>query len=315
MSGDVLFFEPVFKSKIWGGDRLKDFGYDIPTDKTGECWGISTHPNGQSIVKNGKYKGKTLGELWEEHRELFGEIPGEKFPILIKIIDANDDLSVQVHPGDEYAKEHENGELGKTECWYVLDCKRDAKLIYGIKAKNREELHDMIDRGQWDELLQTIPIQRGDFLYVPSGTVHALKAGTLVLEIQQNSDTTYRLYDYDRRDEQGNLRELHIEKSKDVIEVPFINRQPIPEIINMDGMTKTELIKSPYFTVEKYEVKDHVSLENDHPFMLMSVIEGEGALSIDGKRYPITKGDHFMLSSKVNKFILDGTISIIVSYV
>ncbi|NLY44556.1 MAG: mannose-6-phosphate isomerase, class I [Tissierella sp.] len=314
MSGKVFFFEPIFKEKIWGGGRLKDFGYDIPSDMVGECWGISSHPNGQSVVKNGEYMGKTLGELWEGHRELFGGIIGEKFPILVKIIDANDDLSVQVHPGDEYAEEYENGELGKTECWYILDCQRDAELIYGIKANYREELNEMIDKGQWDSLLQTISIKKGDFLYVPSGTVHALKAGTLILEIQQNSDTTYRLYDYNRRDEQGNLRELHIQKSKDVIEVPFINRQPIPEIVNVDGMTKTKFIESQYFTVEKYEVNGQVNIVNGHPFMLMSVIEGEGLLFIDGEVYPITKGDHFMLSAQANKFSLNGSISIIVSY-
>ena len=314
MSGKVFFFEPIFKEKIWGGGRLKDFGYDIPSDKVGECWGISSHPNGQSVVKNGEYMGKTLGELWEGHRELFGGIMGEKFPILVKIIDANDDLSVQVHPGDEYGPEHENGELGKTECWYILDCQRDTELIYGIKANYREELNEMMDKGQWDRLLQTISIKKGDFLYVPSGTVHALKAGTLILEIQQNSDTTYRLYDYDRRDEQGNLRELHIQKSKDVIEVPFINRQPIPEIVTIDGITKTKFIESQYFTVEKYEVNGQVHLVNGNPFMLMSVIEGEGSLSIDGEVYKITKGDHFMLSAQVNKFSLDGSISIIVSY-
>ncbi len=311
----IFFFEPVFKEKIWGGDRLKDFGYNIPSDKTGECWGISAHPNGQSIVKNGKYKGKTLDELWKRHRELFGGISGEKFPILLKIIDANDDLSVQVHPGDEYAKEYENGELGKTECWYILDCKVDGDLIYGVKAKNREELNEMIDNRQWCNLLRTISIKKGDFLYIPSGTVHALKAGTLVLEIQQNSDITYRLYDYDRRDKRGNLRDLHIEKSKDVIEVPSVNRKIVPEIIELDKITMTKFIKSPYFTVEKYDIRGKVTLKNNHPFMLMSIIDGNGALNIDEKSYPIAKGDHLMLSSEINEFKLDGNVSIITSYI
>lgn len=295
----ILFFEPVFKEKIWGG----------------EYWGISAHPNGQSIVKNGKYRGKTLGELWEEHRELFGGISGEKFPLLVKTIDANKDLSVQVHPGDEYAKVHENGELGKTECWYILDCKEDGDLIYGINAKNKKELDEMIDRGQWDKLLRTISIKRGDFLYIPSGTVHALKAGILVLEIQQNSDTTYRLYDYNRRDQNGNLRELHIEKSKDVIDISSVNRKSTPQVTEIEDMIRTRFIESPYFTVERYEVKGQVNLENDHPFMLMSVIEGTGVLDIDGERHILTKGDYFMLSSQVNKFALEGTISIIASYV
>ena len=299
MSRKVIFFEPIYKNKIWGGEH----------------WIFSAHPNGQSIVKNGDFKGKALGELWEKHREIFGKVPGEKFPILVKIIEANEDLSVQVHPGDEYAKIHENGELGKTECWYILDCHKDNKMVYGINAKNKEELYNMIDKGQWEKLLQLISIKRGDFYYVPSGTVHALKAGTSVLEIQQNSDTTYRLYDYDRRDEQGNLRELHIQKSKDVIDVPFISRQPMPIVQDMNGITKIKFIESPYFTVEKYELSGQINLENNKAFMLMSVIEGEGILKVEEEKYPITKGENFMLSSEATRFNLDGALSIIVSYV
>lgn len=282
---------------------------------TGELWAISAHPNGQSIVKNGKYKGATLGELWEYHREIFGGISGEKFPLLIKIIDANKDLSVQVHPGDEYAQKHENGELGKTECWYILDCDEDTSMVYGVNSKDKQELNDLIDEGKWEELLKVIPIKKGDFFYVPSGTVHALKGGSLVLEIQQNSDTTYRLYDYDRRDEKGNLRELHIQKSKDVIELQFPKQQPKPIVDHIDGMTKIKFIESPYFTVEKFHIASHVSLENRHPFMLMSVVDGEGALIVEKDIYPIKKGDHLMLSSEVSKYELEGKLEIIVSYV
>ena len=315
MTGKVFFFEPIFKTKIWGGDKLKDFGYDIPSDKTGELWAISAHPNGQSIVKNGEYKGSTLGELWENHREIFGGISGDKFPLLVKIIDANKDLSVQVHPDNEYAQRYENGELGKTECWYILDCCEDAKMVYGVNANSREELNDMIDKGQWEELLKIIPIKKGDFFYVPSGTVHALKAGTLVLEIQQNSDTTYRLYDYDRRDDEGNLRELNIQKSKEVIKLKFSNRKSKPIVDYIDGMTKIKFIESPYFTVEKFEIEGCVSLENEHPFMLMSVVDGDGELTVEEDRYSIEKGDHFMLSSKVPKYELKGKLKIMVSYV
>ncbi|MCR1898412.1 mannose-6-phosphate isomerase, class I [Irregularibacter muris] len=315
MSNSVLFFEPIFKEKIWGGNKLRDFGYDIPSDKTGECWAVAAHPNGQSIVKNGQFKGQTLGELWENHREIFGGIQGEKFPLLVKIIDAHEDLSVQVHPRDDYARENENGELGKTECWYILDCDKEAKLVYGINAKNKEELDEMIDQGRWADLLQSTPIKKGDFFYVPSGTVHALKAGTLVLEIQQNSDTTYRLYDYDRRDQQGNLRELHIEKSKDVIEVPFKNRQYELEVQNIEGMTKTRLIQSEYFTVEKYEINGYSDVENNTPFTLCSIIQGEGKIKIGEEEYHVTKGDHFMITSEVKKYNLQGNFAMVISHV
>src|SRR5699024_8332145 len=256
----------------------------------GECWCIGAHVNGQSVVKNGNYKRKTLGELWDKHRYLFGGIDGEQFPLLVKIIDANQDLSVQVHPGDEYAKIHENGELGKTECWYILECKEDGDIIYGTRAKNNKELNEMIDNGQWSKLLRSTAIKKGDFFYIPSGTVHALKAGTLILEIQQNSDTTYRLYDYDRRDEEGNLRELHIEKSKDVIEVPFVERQARPELIEKDNFIRTKFIESPHFTVEKYDIKKEIVTENNHPFVLMSIIKGKGRIIVDRRIYPIIKG-------------------------
>lgn len=315
MSKSVIFFQPIFKEKIWGGDKLKAFGYDIPSNKIGESWAISAHPNGQSVVRNGGFKGKTLGELWKNHREIFGDLVGDKFPLLVKIIDANDDLSVQVHPSDHYAKENENGELGKTECWYILDCKEDADLIYGINVKDKKELNKMIDQGKWDELLRTIPINKGDFFFVPSGTVHALKSGTLVLEIQQNSDTTYRLYDYDRRDDKGNLRELNIEKSKDVIEVPFMNKQFQPEIRKTEGMTETKLIKSQYFAVYLYEIKNQVSLKQNQPFILFSVIEGEGILKTEGEEFKITMGDHFMLTSKVKEYSIEGKIKLVKTHV
>ncbi|MGZ4113018.1 MAG: type I phosphomannose isomerase catalytic subunit, partial [Tumebacillaceae bacterium] len=222
-----LFLTPVFQERIWGGTALRErFGYAIPTDHTGECWGISAHLHGPSRICNGPLAGRTLAEVWEQHPELFGREIGrvgrggserakgqkfgsgrlaacEAFPLLVKILDANSDLSVQVHPDDAYAAEHERGELGKTECWYVLDCAPDAELILGHRAQSRAELAEMMQSGAWDDLLIRRPIQPGLFFYVPSGTVHALGKGTLVLEIQQSSDTTYRVYDYDRVDANG----------------------------------------------------------------------------------------------------------------
>lgn len=141
------------------------------------------------------------------------------------MLDAAQDLSVQVHPNDEYANAHENGELGKTECWYIIDCQKDAEIIYGHHAKSKEELKAMIQLEKWDRLLRRVKVKPGDFFYVPSGTVHAIGKGILILETQQNSDTTYRLYDYDRKDAEGNLRELHLEKSIEVIDVPSAPHQ------------------------------------------------------------------------------------------
>ena len=217
---EVIFLKPVFKEMIWGGTRLRDdFGYAIPGGKTGECWAVSAHKHGDCKILGGSFDGKHLSELWEKNRELFGGMKGDVFPLLIKIIDAKEDLSIQVHPDDAYAKEHENGSLGKTECWYILDCDADAKIVIGHHAKSKEELGQMIGQKRWNELIRVIPIKKGDFFQIMPGTVHAIKGGTLILETQQNSDITYRLYDYDRLQD-GKPRELHLEKSIDVIRCP-----------------------------------------------------------------------------------------------
>ncbi len=309
-----LFFEPVFKERIWGGTNLQSFGYDIPTEHTGECWAFSAHPNGPSIVKNGPFKGLSLADLWKDHRNLFGNLEGDTFPLLTKILDANDDLSVQVHPNDEYAKENENGELGKTECWYIIDCDEDADLVFGHNASTKEELVDMVDQGEWDKCLRTVKIKKGDFFYVPSGTVHALCKGTLVLETQQNSDTTYRLYDYDRKDADGNGRELHLEKSKDVITVPFKQEQLDLRTEQIGGTKITHFVDSEYFTVDKWEVDGETAFVQNHPFLLCSMIEGQGMLIHEGVEYPLEKGDHFMLPAGFGSFDVRGGMELIVSH-
>lgn len=312
---EPLFLQPVFHERIWGGKALKErFNYDIPFELTGECWGISGHPNGQSVVKNGKYAGKTLSELWETNRELFGNFKGNIFPLLVKILDCNADLSVQVHPDDEYAKIHENGELGKTECWYIIDCKKDAEIIYGHTAKTKEELLEQIEKGNWHQLLRRVPIKPGDFFYVPSGTIHALCEGTLVLETMQSSDTTYRVYDYDRVDKDGNKRELHIDKSIDVTTVPHVDPKLEISVVEKQGAKITTFIQGKYFSVYKWEVNGRFESIHDQPFLLFSVIEGEGNLEVDGKNYKIKIGDHFILPTGVEKFSLSGNMEIIMSH-
>ena len=172
--GHILWVEPVFKEMIWGGNQLKEkYGYAIPSDQTGECWAPSAHPNGDNTIKEGEFKGQTLSKVFDEHRELFGNIKDKQFPLLVKIIDACNDLSVQVHPNDEYAGLHENS-LGKTECWYVLDCKEDTKMVMGHHAKTKEELVKAIENDDYDQLLNKFDIKKGDFFYIPSGTIHAV---------------------------------------------------------------------------------------------------------------------------------------------
>ena len=310
-----IFLEPVFQERIWGGDKLHtEFGYSIPSDKTGECWAVSAHPNGQSVVKNGPLTGKSLAELWNEERGIFGNIEGDVFPLLTKVLDANTDLSVQVHPDDEYAEKFENGELGKTECWYVIDCEEGAEIIFGHHAQTKEEFTEMIEKGMWDQLLRRVPVQPGDFFYVPSGTIHAIGAGVLILETQQSSDMTYRVYDYDRVGQDGNKRELHIEKSIDVSTIPYCNVNPDQQIHEFGGAKITTFVKEQYFSVYKWDVGSNFTYEVKEPFLICSVIEGEGTLKTDGEAYGLKKGDHFLLANDIGRVEVSGKLSLIVSH-
>ena len=211
---DLIKLTPIFHEKIWGGRQLETvFGYDIPDGPIGECWAISAHPNGDCQIAEGPYAGHTLSWLWAEHRELFGNCEGKEFPLLIKILDAKDDLSIQIHPNDEYAAEHENGSLGKTECWYVLDCEPDATIIVGQRAKDRAEAAQMIEEGRWDDMLNVLPIHKGDFFQIDSGTMSrtasARSTASFMVEpgwLEIRYGTTYCLSPYSRF-KRSNLRQ------------------------------------------------------------------------------------------------------------
>ncbi len=307
-----IFLKPVFKQMLWGGDRLgTDFGYDIPGDKTGECWGISAHPNGDDDIANDEFKGMTLSQLWKEKPELFGNSDSDRFPLLIKIIYAKDNLSIQVHPDDEYAAINENGSLGKTECWYIIDCPDNAKLVVGHNAKSRQELSDMIHEGKWSEFIRYVPIKKGDFIQINPGTVHAITSGCMILETQQNSDITYRVYDYDRLTN-GKPRELHVKKSIDVITVPAEAVEDSVKCTNdLPQNQWNELIECKYYKVYKLVLDGEISFEQSHPFLNMSVLEGCG--SINGTE--IKKGDHFILPAGYGEVRMSGKMEIIASAV
>ena len=311
---EPLFLQSVMQEKIWGGTKLRDeFGYEIPSDKVGEYWAISAHPHGVSTIKNGRFAGTGLDQLYAEHRELFGNSSEPVFPLLTKILDANDWLSVQVHPDDHYAMEHE-GELGKTECWYVIAADEGAEIIYGHNAKSREELRQQIEKKEWDKLLTKVPVKAGDFFYVPSGTMHAIGSGILILETQQSSDTTYRVYDFDRKDDEGNLRELHLEKSIDALNIGApANSRPVT--VKADDLMSTLLVASDFFAVYKWEVSGKVAIEKTAAYLLVSVLAGQGVLTVDGETYPIAKGDHFILPSDVEEWTFEGQdLEMIVSH-
>lgn len=313
MSG-LLHIEPVFKQMIWGGSRMRtDFGYAIPGDDTGECWAISAHKNGDCVIASGEYAGQTLSQLWSNHPELFGRTKNDAavFPLLTKIIDARRDLSIQVHPDDEYAAVHENGALGKTECWYVLDCIPGASIVIGHNARTHEELEDMIHNRCWNDFIREIPISKGDFFQIDPGTVHAIKGGTLILETQQNSDVTYRVYDYDRL-QNGSLRPLHIAQSIDVIKVPFdADREPDrTDVLNCSGETSCEpLVRCGYYRVWKVISAGTGACMPAEPFMLCSIIEGSGIIGGD----PVKKGDHFIVPAGYGSLAAEGTFQMICS--
>jgi mannose-6-phosphate isomerase len=310
-----IFLKPIFKERIWGGTALRDmFNYKIPSENTGECWAISAHPNGQSVVDSGKLDGKPLSELWANHHELFGHYDSDRFPLLIKVLDANDDLSIQVHPNDIYAKKNENGDSGKTECWYILDCDENAEIIVGHNAETKEQFANMIKNDQWNKLLQRIKINPGDFFYIQSGTLHALCKGTLVLETQQSSDKTFRVYDYLRRDQDGNLRELHIEKAIEVTTIPHIANNVQPTVRKTEKAMITRFVEGQYFTVYKWDVYSRLEMNQDKHFLLVSVIDGEGTLIANDKRYSIQKGQHFILPHGISNFIIEGVVQLIVSH-
>ncbi len=307
---EILFLNPVFKQMIWGGDRLgRDWPYQIPGNDTGECWAVSAHPNGDCKIREGIYEGRTLSRMWEEYPELFGNTGLDRFPLLVKIIDAKTDLSIQVHPDDAYAKVNENGSLGKTECWYVLDCEEDSSLVIGHNAKSKEELAEMIHQGKWGDLIREIPVKKGDFIQIDPGTVHAIKGGLMILETQQNSDITYRVYDYGRLTN-GKPRELHIDKSIDVITVPA---KPVEESVMAVGDLPENqmnlLISCDYYKVWKLDVTSAVAFEQEYPFLIMSVIEGDGL--INGQM--ITKGDHFILPKGYGEIKMQGNMQLIAS--
>ena len=307
--GHVLKINPVFKEMIWGGHKLRDvYGYDIPSDNTGECWAISAHKNGDCTISDGEFAGKTLSSLWDEHRELFANIEGDQFPLLVKIIDACNDLSVQVHPNDEYAKAHENS-LGKTECWYVLNTDEGTKMVMGHHAKTKEELVKAIENDDYDNLLNKFDIKEGDFFYIPSGTIHAICSGSLIYEAQQSSDITYRVYDYHRKDANGNERELHL---KEAIECLSYDQKEMENklttvMTSLENGEQTVFIDNDSFTVTKLELTGENHYYHDN-YQLATVVRGSG--TVDG--VPIKVGDNFLIPQG-NKIVFDGHMTIMMT--
>lgn len=289
---EPMFMDPEFKETLWGGTKIMTvFSKKIPSAHTGESWEVAARENGNSKIRNGKLAGKTLAEAIEEYPvEVLGySVMGKRsyqFPLLVKIIDADDDLSIQVHPNDEQAVTLEGPQgSGKTEMWYVIDAEPDAQLIYGLKKNmTKEQFAEAIANGTLEDHVNYVPVTKGDCFFIPAGTLHAIGQGILIAEIQQNSDTTYRVYDYDRRDDNGNPRQLHIEKALEVTDLSGVKG---------DGKTDiNEGVICPYFQVYRRNLRgiQEIAVSSEH-FQMVMILEGSG--KIDG--IPFKKGDTILL--------------------
>ncbi len=308
-----LKMNPIFKDNIWGGSRLRDeYNKNTPYDITGESWEVASHPNGESTVTGGEYDGKTIKELTHILKEkLLGDkvYKGDeaKFPLLIKFIDARQSLSVQVHPDDEYANANENGELGKTEMWYVMDAAEGSGIIYGFKeCIGKDTFKASIENNTLLEHTHFAPCNKGDSFFIPAGTLHAIGEGLLIAEIQQNSDTTYRVYDYDRRDANGNTRELHIDKAVDVTKL-------CPACANLSaGENETVIADCEYFRVEKLIITSPVKWKvNKARFEALVVCDG--LVSING--FEFKKGETALIPAYIGDIILEGNGTVLKTYV
>lgn len=295
---------PTGKDYLWGGSRLRDdFAKEIELSPLAETWECSTHPDGPSFVTSGSFEGLTLAEVLKEHPEFLGTHPrtqGE-LPILIKFIDAKENLSVQVHPNDAYAKEKEGGQLGKTEMWYVLDAAKDAELIYGLKHKiSKDTLKKSIENGTIEKYLQKVPVKKDDLFYMEAGTIHAIGAGALIAEIQENSNLTYRLYDYDRVDKDGNKRQLHIDKALEVsnLEGNAKPHQPLRVLKYRPGCATELLCRCKYFEVHRMMINTErchnmVDYQSDaSSFRVLLCTTGCGMIQVEnGEDICFFKGD------------------------
>lgn len=299
-----FFLKPAVKNYLWGGQRLRDeFSKESEWSPLAETWECSTHPNGPSIALNGRFSGMTLAEIIRMHPEFLGKHPAAEgeLPVLVKLIDAKQDLSIQVHPDDTYAATHENGQRGKSEMWYVLDAEPGAELVYGLKQDmTRTSLRRSIQEGAVEKYVQKIPVRKDDVFYVKAGTIHAIGGGVLIAEIQESSDLTYRLYDYQRVDKDGKARELHIEKALDTARL-YREDAPrqAPRVLHYrQGYASELLCRCQYFEVHRILINTErchslVRYRTNHlSFRVLLCLRGCGALVAEsGNTLLFFKGD------------------------
>ncbi len=313
----ILKLNPVFKDYLWGGTKLRDeYGFQSDLDKLAEGWMLSCHKDGENTISNGEFAGKSLTEVVKENPQFLG-VNGSKFeyfPILIKLIDAKSDLSVQVHPNNEYAMRVEH-EYGKTECWYILDCDEGAELIYGFNREiTSDEFKAGIENNTFLDNVNKVKVKKGDLFFIEAGTLHAIGKGILLAEIQQNSNTTYRVYDYGRLGADGKPRALHVEKAIDVTSCTPPNRgtEPEGELVIGNGYSTQLLTKCDLFNVQKAEINgEYVDFADEYSFVSILVTDGNG--TVDGLN--IQKGDSLFIPANYGKFTIQGKLDIIITRV
>ena len=299
MERKPFLLKPAAKDYLWGGSRLNDdFAKGIDMTPLAETWECSTHPDGPSVISSGEFEGMELAELLKRFPEFLGThslsnpyLQKGELPILIKFIDAKKDLSVQVHPDDTYARKVEHELFGKTEMWYVLDAAKDAKLVYGFyHDMDKEKLRRSLEQGTVEKYLQKVKVHKDDVFFIESGTVHAIGAGALIAEIQENSNLTYRMFDYNRRDKNGNLRELHVDKALDVVNLKISSepRQPLRLLKYQRGWATELLCRCQYFQVERMLLNTEACREmadfrtNESSFQVLLCTSGCGLLMYGG---------------------------------
>ncbi|WP_102399679.1 type I phosphomannose isomerase catalytic subunit [Haloimpatiens massiliensis] len=306
-----LKFENLYYEKIWGGRDFEKFRDNLPEGNIGESWDIACHKNGTSVVANGEFKGTRLDELIEKYEEkvIGTKIHKEWFPLLIKLINAKDKLSVQVHPNDTYAKEVE-GEMGKTEVWYVVEAFEGANLVVGTKEHcTKEEFQKAVENGNLDKYMNRIPVKKGEVYFVKSGLIHAIGEGVIIAEIQQNSDTTYRVYDYNRG------RELHIEKALDVIDLNLQGKKRDGIKVKKEGYEKTYLCLCKDFSLELYNIeKQCMEKSNEERFFAFTCVEGNGEILYKEGKENIKQGDSILIPAFLGDYTLKGKMKLLKSY-
>ena len=309
---------PIFKEIVWGGDRLKtDYGYESDLNNIAEAWVLTARNDGDNTVKNGEYAGQSFTELIKSNPAFLGK-KGEKyneFPLLIKFIDAKSDLSIQVHPDDDYARVHENS-LGKTEAWYVLDCSDDAELIYGFnKEITKEEFENSIKDNSFLNHVNKVKVKKGDIFFIEAGTLHAIGGGILLAEVQQNCNTTYRVYDYGRLVD-GKPRELHIEKALDVTNTlpPVRSAEPEGKEELCGDAKLQKLCSCEFFTMTSLKFNGKYEYNCDeNSFLSVLILNGNGSITVDNTAVSVKKGDSIFIPANSGKVLLSGEFDALLS--